>query len=231
MSVTTSHRLRAAVCRAVRVAWNLYGVEWTFTRISRSGNRIMNKAALGITILMVVISGMATGSSVVAQLAQQQPTPVPWSGCCGMSQWPTPGPGMMGHGMIGWGMLGQRHGRPMMARIPAPYNSMTNPLPRTSETVGRGASVYEQNCASCHGTSGAGDGPAGQKLSPRPANLAWLSQMPIVQWDSFMYWTIAEGGAQYGNAMPAFKNTLSADEIWAVIAYIQARLPQKAAKQ
>ena len=142
-----------------------------------------------------------------------------------MSQWPMPEPGMMGHGMTGCGMMGQRHGRSMMARVPAPYNSMTNPLPRTSETVGRGATVYEQNCASCHGTSGAGDGPAGQKLSPRPANLAWLAQMPMVQWDPFMYWTIAEGGAQYGNAMPAFKNTLSPDDICAVIAYIQARLP------
>jgi Co/Zn/Cd efflux system component len=53
----------------------------------------------------------------------------------------------------------------------------------------------------------------GQTLSPRPANLQWLSQMPMVQWDPFMYWTIAEGGAQYGNAMPAFKNKLSKDDI------------------
>jgi mono/diheme cytochrome c family protein len=42
-----------------------------------------------------------------------------------------------------------------------------------------------------------------------------------------MYWTVAEGGAQFGTAMPAFKDGLSKDEIWAVIAYIQARLPQK----
>jgi mono/diheme cytochrome c family protein len=28
--------------------------------------------------------------------------------------------------------------------------------------------------------------------------------------------------------MPAFKNILSTDDIWAVIAYIQARLPQAA---
>jgi hypothetical protein len=36
----------------------------------------------------------------------------------------------------------------------------------------------------------------------------------MVQWDPFMYWTIPEGGAQYGNAMPAFKNKLSKDDIW-----------------
>jgi len=187
----------------------------------------MNRGTLGTAVLVAVISGIAGAASVVAQ---QQPTPVPWSGCCGMGQWPMMGPGMMGHGMMGWGMMGQQYGRPMMTTIPAPYNSMTNPLPKTHETVERGAAVYQQNCAACHGATGAGDGPAGQKLSPRPANLQWLSQMMMVQWDPFMYWTVAEGGAQYGNAMPAFKNTLSKDDIWAVIAYIQARLPQTASK-
>jgi len=54
--------------------------------------------------------------------------------------------------------------------------------------------------------------------------------MPMVQWDSFMYWTVADGGAQFGSAMPAFKDALSKDDIWAVIAYIQARLPRQAAK-
>ncbi len=188
----------------------------------------MNKINLGTAVLLAVISGLVAAASA---LAQQQPTPVPWGGCCGMGQWPMMGPGMMGHGMMGWGMMGQQYGRPMMAQIPAPYNSMSNPLPKTNETVERGATVYAQNCAACHGATGAGDGPAGQRLSPRPANLQWLSQMPMVEWDPFMYWTVAEGGAQYGNAMPAFKNTLSIDDIWAVIGYIQARLPQQAAKQ
>jgi len=50
--------------------------------------------------------------------------------------------------------------------------------------------------------------------------------MPMAQWDPFMYWTVAEGGAPLGTAMPPFKSVLSSDEIWAVTAYIQARLPQ-----
>jgi mono/diheme cytochrome c family protein len=71
----------------------------------------------------------------------------------------------------------------------------------------------------------------GRTLSPPPANLALLAQMPMVQWDPYMYWTVAEGGTRFGTAMPAFMDSLSKDDIWAVIAYIQARLPQKAAKQ
>src|SRR5208337_4745298 len=110
----------------------------------------------------------------------------PWGRCCGMGQWPM-GPGMMGSG---YGSM-PRHHFAMMSGIPAPYHSLSNPLPLTRETVERGAKVYAQNCGSCHGTTGAGDGEAGRNLSPPPDNLAWLSQMPMVQWDPFMYWTVA----------------------------------------
>lgn len=135
------------------------------------------------------------------------------------------GPGMMGQGMMGAGMA--RHHYAMMVGIPAAYRAMTNPLPRTRETVDKGRTVYESNCASCHGATGAGDGVAARNLSPPPANLIWLSQMPIAQWDSFMFWTVSEGGAQFGTAMPTFKGQLSKNDIWAVIAYVQASLPQK----
>jgi mono/diheme cytochrome c family protein len=192
----------------------------------------MHKITLGIAVVMVLFGGMT------AVVLAQQSNPVPWNQCCGFSQWPI-GQGMMGRGMMGGGMMGGSGGSgsmprmhfAMMSGVPAPYNSISNPLPRTRETVEQGAKVYEQNCASCHGTTGLGDGPVGRTLSPPPANLAFLSQMPMVQWDPFMYWTVAEGGAQFGSAMPAFKGTLSKDDIWAVVAYIQARLPQTAPKQ
>ena len=33
-----------------------------------------------------------------------------------------------------------------------------------------GKDLYDQNCASCHGDAGAGDGPAGASLDPKPRN-------------------------------------------------------------
>ena len=135
----------------------------------------------------------------------------------------------MGPGM----MMGQapRHHLAMMAGIPESYRSLTNPLPRTADTVQRGAVVYQQNCSSCHGATGRGDGPKSRGLSPPPANLAWLSRMPMVEWDPLMYWTVAEGGAPLGTAMPSFKDILSTNDIWSVIAYIQAQLPPVAKQQ
>ena len=137
-----------------------------------------------------------------------------------MGGWP------MGRGWHGLGPM-PRHHIAMMWGVPAPYASMTNPLPLTQATLDKGAAVYVKNCTACHGEQGLGNGPAGHNLSPPPGNLAWLSEMPVGQWDPFMYWTIAEGGAQFGTAMPAFKDSLSKDEIWSVIAYIQAHLPRK----
>ena len=162
----------------------------------------------------IPVVALAIGGTVFSAMAQ-----VPWGPCCEMDQWPME-PGMRGSV--------PRHHFALRSGFPGAYRRASNPLPRTRETVERGAKVYEANCASCHGATGAGDGEAGRNLSPPPGNLAWLSQVPLVQWDPFMYWTVAEGGTRFKTAMPAFKDTLSQDDIWAVIAYIQAQLPQTA---
>lgn len=137
----------------------------------------------------------------------------------------------MGHGQMGmgsgWPRTGfmARHHAAMTQGIPEPYRSMTNPLPQTQETLARGAKIYATNCVICHGPHGRGDGPAATSLKPRPGNLEWLADRPMGQWDPFIYWTVAEGGARFGSAMPAYKASLSSDQIWAVTAYIQAHMP------
>jgi mono/diheme cytochrome c family protein len=119
-----------------------------------------------------------------------------------------------------------RHHLVMAQGVPAPYASMTNPLPGNRASVERGASIYAQRCVTCHGVYGHGDGEAGRNLTPPPGNLAWLSQIGLGRQVAYLYWTVAEGGVPLGSGMPAFKDALSAEEIWAVIAYIQDRLPQ-----
>ena len=55
----------------------------------------------------------------------------------------------------------------------------------------------------------------------RPANLTWIVQMPKRQGEPYLYWTIAEGGQEFGSDMPAFKTKLSRNDIWAVISYVR----------
>ncbi|MCX7587067.1 c-type cytochrome [Phenylobacterium sp. 58.2.17] len=170
-------------------------------------------------------------TSICSAPAEAQPQPqagTAWRGCCGVTPWPHGGGMMGGGGMMRGGMMGgssDRHHVAMMGGVPAPYTNLTNPLPQGAATIKHGAAVYAANCTSCHGTTGLGDGEAARALSPRPASLAWLSNMPISRWDAFMYWSVAEGGEQFNSGMPAFKDSLSKDDIWAVIGYIQAHLP------
>jgi mono/diheme cytochrome c family protein len=196
-----------------------------------------------IVVVVALALGLAALAKFAADAAPQAQNPQSWRTCCGASPWPQ-GSGMMGGGMMGGSMMGggtmgggmtggslARHRVAMQGGVPAPYASESNPLPRTAATIDHGAGVYAANCASCHGASGLGDGAVAKSLTPRPANLAWLSNMPTSRWDPFMYWTVAEGGVRFGTGMPAFKGSLSKGDIWAVIAYIQAHLPQaKAAR-
>lgn len=195
-----------------------------------------------ITMTAMCVAALTVTTLYTSAVAQQPQSPAQraWNGCCGVTRWPigpemvfpplegpgTTGPGMMGPGMMrgGMGFMARRHQATMFG-IPAPYTAMANPLPVSRETVDKGSKVYAQHCVSCHGATGLGDGEAGFKLSPLPGNLAWLSQMPMARWDAYIYWSVADGGASFGTAMPAFKDALSRDDIWAVSAYIEAHLP------
>ena len=101
--------------------------------------------------------------------------------------------------------------------VPAPYAGKTNPLGTDAATAGK--SIYDVQCASCHGSGGLGDGPAGQALTPPAANLV---ESVSKNADDYFYYRIAEGGTMdpYNSSMPPYKNVLSEDEIWQVVAYI-----------
>jgi cytochrome c5 len=79
-----------------------------------------------------------------------------------------------------------------------------------------GKVVYEANCAACHGMEGGGDGPAAAALTPRPRNFI-KAEFKYGSDDASLIHTISNGVK--GTAMPAWKDTLSADQIKAVMTY------------
>ena len=92
------------------------------------------------------------------------------------------------------------------------------PLPSRPPSLARGAAVYRERCAACHGESGRGDGPKAKSLKgPPPANLA----DPAVMGGTSLleiYRKIAIGVP--GTAMPEFAEDLSEADRWAVAAYV-----------
>lgn len=77
--------------------------------------------------------------------------------------------------------------------LPAAYAGKVNPHAGQADAATAGKTLYDTNCASCHGATGKGEGPAGASLDPKPADLTEMS--PTDDTDAFIYWRIAEGGA------------------------------------
>ncbi len=128
-------------------------------------------------------------------------------------------------GMMG-GPVMQRHMAFMHDGLPLQYANLTNPLPTTPAILGSGAALYGANCLTCHGPQGHGDGVAGRSLVPPPSDISLSAGMPMP--DNFFYWSISDGGQAFGSAMPAFRDVLKPEEIWAIISYLRAGLPGNA---
>ena len=103
----------------------------------------------------------------------------------------------------------------LIARI-----GIDEPIPSRPPSLARGALVFGQSCAACHGESGRGDGPKAKTLKgPPPSNLAdpaLMSGTSLLE----IYRRVAIGVP--GTAMPEFAADLSEDDRWAVAAYVGA---------
>jgi mono/diheme cytochrome c family protein len=108
---------------------------------------------------------------------------------------------------------------PNIPTPPVPFTARfaQNPTPDTPETVERGGTLFQANCAICHGTRGLGDGPQAFLLQPRPVNLQL--HVPQHAAGEVAYW-ISEGVA--GTGMPAWKETLSETQRWEIVRFLYA---------
>ncbi|MGH2463177.1 MAG: copper resistance protein CopC [Candidatus Limnocylindria bacterium] len=119
-------------------------------------------------------------------------------------------------------------GAPLLARDtvaavnqpPAAWRTSVNPLADEPAAVAAGESLYRANCSSCHGPSGAGDGPAAAGLARRPDDLGTIVPHRL---DGEVAWTIAAGVA--GTQMPAFGTTLLEGERWELVSFLRSRWP------
>ena len=120
----------------------------------------------------------------------------------------------------------ERHHQ-MMSGIPAPYGSMRDQPGYPQGSHARGAALFQDKCAACHGLSAKGNGTAGRALYPHPADLGWLARIPARESEPYIYWSVAEGGRQFGSDMPSFKTQLSRNDIWALIRYLRSGGPAR----
>ncbi len=116
----------------------------------------------------------------------------------------------------------KNEGEPTPPPIPTQYANLKNPVAGQADAIAAGKTIFETNCVPCHGTDGRGDGPTAASLNPKPADLWDPAQNDP---DGEIFYHVSEG-AKAGDfpdtsQMPAWKNTLSTEQIWQVISYIR----------
>lgn len=90
-----------------------------------------------------------------------------------------------------------------------------NPISSSLESIQRGKALFGNSCVGCHGKEAKGDGPAAKNMKPKPTD---LSAMAGLHTDGDFAWKIATGK----DLMPAWKNSLTKDQIWDMVNFIQS---------
>ena len=93
-------------------------------------------------------------------------------------------------------------------------------LPVTSEALTYGKTLFENNCAFCHGLHADGKGPESDGFNPPPADfhdpgtIAQLKQ-------SYLVWRLTVGGwdAPFFSAMPRWGLDIDESEMWRIVLY------------
>ncbi len=113
-------------------------------------------------------------------------------------------------------------------RMP-PFNSLTDRqrwdvvaylywLSITTEKIGEGQSLYQVHCASCHGDQGGGDGSEAAGLSVQPVKFTDQEFMADIS-NEQLFQAISAGKTP---DMPAYEDELSAEDRWALAAYLRS---------
>jgi copper transport protein len=165
--------------------------------------RILLNAAspqTGLALLILALAGLLYQQRRRARRRQRQP--LGWAGAA-----------LAVVGLVALsGSLGAAYRQSQASALP-----VVNPIPAGPESLALGQQLYTQSCMVCHGVTGRGDGPAGRALRPPPAD--FRVHMAAGHTDAQLFDWISNGVP--GTAMGAFKEQLSADEIWHLINYIR----------
>lgn len=104
-------------------------------------------------------------------------------------------------------------GREIVSREAEPRNSVTP----TAASLAEGETLFDINCAMCHGQTSAKPGPVGLKLSPPPPGLGQDRVQGLS--DSHIFNAITLG---FGR-MPPFQKMLMPRERWNLVNFLRSR--------
>ncbi len=87
--------------------------------------------------------------------------------------------------------------------------------------------TFETVCGACHGLTGAGDGPAGEVLDPKPSSFADAAFWTDERDDAYLAKVITEGGASVGKSplMAPFGGQFDEAQVAALVEHVKSFKP------
>jgi len=118
---------------------------------------------------------------------------------------------------ISWGMAGAAQDqRNAPWEAPEAAKQVKNPVKVTKEGLAAAAKLFRMDCMTCHGETGAGDGPAAESLIRRPADFTDEKMMSEAT-DGELFWKMTKGRTP----MPSWEDQLSETERWELVNYLR----------
>lgn len=106
------------------------------------------------------------------------------------------------------------------------YPRRTPPTGGEAPSIATGGELFKRLCAGCHGTTSEGRSPRADFFIPPAPDFREASYRTLDP--AYLYWRIEQGKMvepflARGSVMPAWGQTLTPGEIWALVAYLQSR--------
>jgi mono/diheme cytochrome c family protein len=104
-------------------------------------------------------------------------------------------------------------------QIPAEADTLKNPLTVDDKVLAAGKKIFKDKCEKCHGPGGLGDGPDADPDAMEDMDLT-VAKRAARNPDGVVFYKVMNGRRK--PKMPAFKEELTQDQVWAVVAYAQS---------
>jgi mono/diheme cytochrome c family protein len=103
--------------------------------------------------------------------------------------------------------------------VPANFKSMANPVAKGEASNKAGKTLYDKNCASCHGKAGLGDGVKARALKTFPGDFSLAEYQDQTDGDHFYKTKTGRG------EMPKYEGKMTDTDIWNVVNYMRTFKP------
>jgi mono/diheme cytochrome c family protein len=103
-------------------------------------------------------------------------------------------------------------------QLPPEADATKNPLTVDAKLLATGKSIFKDKCQKCHGASGRGDGPDADPDAQEDMDLT-RADRAAKNPEGVMFFKVWNGRKK--PKMPAQKDDLTKEQVWAVVAYAQ----------